>query len=420
MGKPRKKGGDSSNRTSQTSRRNQKLQQHKQELWDQLEKANLKDEDEDSSESGSGSSSEEEEEVEIPFPVAMWDMLHCDPKRCSGKKMSRLGLIKELKLGQKWPGICLSPEGKGVVSPEDKPILKKQGAAVIDCSWERIDETPFKKMKSRHPRLLPWLVAANPVNYGKPCKLNCVEALSAAFYICGYPEVAAEYMSRFSWGPAFIDINRELLDKYSECKTSEEVIKIQNEHLETMENEKKVKESSKSKQGGGFLDGVDLPPSQSESETESDSEIEHLVVKKDEKSNQVGGYLDDLDLPPSESEDESESQNNSDNEDEDDSQEDSDSGEESETQEEQTDVKGKEKKVKESSKSKKSGVGYLDGMDLPPSDIEDDSESQDEPPNVKEKAKKVKEPSKSNTSGGYLDGMDLPPSDSDSEYESES
>ena len=51
-------------------------------------------------------------------------------------------------------------------------------------------------------------------------------------------------MSRFSWGPAFIDINRELLDKYSECKTSEEVIKIQNEHLETMENEKKVKESS--------------------------------------------------------------------------------------------------------------------------------------------------------------------------------
>ena len=86
MGKPRKKGGDSSNRTSQTSRRNQKLQQHKQELWDQLEKANLKDEDEDSSESGSGSSSEEEEGVEIPFPVAMWDMLHCDPRDVVAKK----------------------------------------------------------------------------------------------------------------------------------------------------------------------------------------------------------------------------------------------------------------------------------------------------------------------------------------------
>merc|ERR1719348_640389 len=287
-----------------------------------LEKSNLKDE-EDVESSGSGSSSEEDEEegddeVEIPFPVAMWDMLHCDPKRCSGRKLSRLGLIKELKLGQKWPGICLSPEGKGVVSPEDKPIMRKQGAAVIDCSWERLADTPFKKMKSRHPRLLPWLVAANPVNYGKPCKLNCVEALAAAFYICGYPEVAGEYMSRFPWGPSFIDINRELLDKYSACKTSEEVIKIQNEHLEVMENEKKAKESSKSKQGGGFLADVDLPPSQSESENESGSEVENLVVKRDEKSNQVGGYLDGVDLPPSDidSDDESESQNDRESEEE--------------------------------------------------------------------------------------------------------
>lgn len=52
-------------------------------------------------------------------------------------------------------------------------IIKKYGLCVIDCSWNRIDEIGARY---QHERILPHMVAVNPVNYGKAFKMNCAEA----------------------------------------------------------------------------------------------------------------------------------------------------------------------------------------------------------------------------------------------------
>ncbi|KAH3903320.1 related to Ribosome biogenesis protein TSR3 [Saccharomycodes ludwigii] len=173
----------------------------------------------------------------FPVKLAMWDFDHCDPKRCSGKKLERLGLIKSLKVGQKFQGIVVSPSGKSVVCPADKSIVEENGAAVVECSWARLEEVPFERIGGKHERLLPYLVAANQVNYGRPWRLNCVEALAACFAIVGRTDLAEQLLSNFSWGLGFLELNRELLEIYQRCTDSDSVKKAEEEWLALIERE---------------------------------------------------------------------------------------------------------------------------------------------------------------------------------------
>ncbi|KAI2469119.1 DUF367-domain-containing protein [Annulohypoxylon bovei var. microspora] len=178
-----------------------------------------------------------EQPYEPAFKAACWDLNHCDPKRCSGKKLIRLGLMRDLHLGQRHNGVIITPNGKHKISPADRELLEQYGAAVVECSWARTGEIQWNKVGGKCERLLPYLVAANSVNYGKPLRLNCVEALAAAFYICGHPDWAEEVLRPFNYGESFLNINSKLLKKYAACADEEAVIKTEKEWLERLERE---------------------------------------------------------------------------------------------------------------------------------------------------------------------------------------
>ncbi|XP_068638719.1 uncharacterized protein [Aristolochia californica] len=173
-----------------------------------------------------------EDESKTPkVQLAMWDFGQCDVKRCTGRKLSRFGLLKELRVNSGFGGVVLSPVGTQCVSKEDHLLIKRKGLAVVDCSWARLHDVPFIKLRCGAPRLLPWLVAANPVNYGRPCQLSCVEALAAALIICGNEETGHLLLGKFKWGHSFLSLNRELLKAYSKCESSSDIISVQNAWL---------------------------------------------------------------------------------------------------------------------------------------------------------------------------------------------
>lgn len=179
----------------------------------------------------------------FPVKLAMWDFDHCDPKRCLGKKLERLGYIRNLRVGQKFQGIVISPNGKSVVCPEDHDIVMMYGAAVVECLWARLDEIPFGKIGGKNERLLPYLVAANTVNYGRPWKLNCVEAIAACLAIVGELELAAELLNNFSWGLTFLEINKELLALYAGCTDSASITQVQDEWMAKLEAESRERKA---------------------------------------------------------------------------------------------------------------------------------------------------------------------------------
>lgn len=182
--------------------------------------------------------------------LSMWDFDHCDPKRCTGKKLAKLGIVRSISVQYSCKGVVLTPVGQCAVSKADADLARTAGVGVVDCSWSRLDDVPFHKLKCGSKRLLPFLLAANPVNYAKPLKLTCAEAMAGALYIMGFKSDATTLLSKFSWGESFLDLNKGLLEAYSDCVDSAGVVKVQNDYIAQCENEVRARKNPKCRNEG--------------------------------------------------------------------------------------------------------------------------------------------------------------------------
>lgn len=172
-----------------------------------------------------------------PIPVhAIW-LAQDDPKKNTAVLASKRGDMRLHKKIQTVPkrGIILEPLCGKVFGPEDHGILINGGSLVgLDCSWAHIEESVDKVMKKTRlkPRMLPLLLAANPVNWGKPGRLSTAEALATVLYLIGEQDQARQVLGAFRWGERFFELNQEPLDAYAQATSSQELVELQFEFFD--------------------------------------------------------------------------------------------------------------------------------------------------------------------------------------------
>ena len=152
-----------------------------------------------------------------------------DPEKCTARKLARFDLVDLHRSDRDTPyGVVLNPHAERALSPADVPGTETLVA--LDCSWESAGEKQFT-LPGEH-RALPYLVAANPVNFGKPFRLTTVEALAAGLVILGDWPAAERILSKFTWGETFLELNDEPLRRYAACDDSADVVAVQGEYLD--------------------------------------------------------------------------------------------------------------------------------------------------------------------------------------------
>lgn len=156
-----------------------------------------------------------------------------DPRKCSAKKLEKFGYIKLEKNIRKTPknSILLNPFAEKSISKEDLKLAKNSGILAVDCSWKNAENSFDYLDKRNHSRALPFVVAANPVNFGKPFKLTTLEAFATSLFIFDEVKKAEDILNLYKWGPHFLSLNKEPLEEYRHAKTSKQIVEIMKKYV---------------------------------------------------------------------------------------------------------------------------------------------------------------------------------------------
>lgn len=165
--------------------------------------------------------------------IVVYRARQCDPRKCSALKLKRHGLADVVYRTQELPrgAVVLNPFSERAFSPADRGRVESRGLVALDLSWKHVGDVAGLLGLPRAARCLPYLIAANPVNYGKPTVLSTVEALAAALFVVGLRKNAERLLSVFKWGSTFLSLNRELLEAYAGARDSGEVVRLQEQFM---------------------------------------------------------------------------------------------------------------------------------------------------------------------------------------------
>lgn len=166
--------------------------------------------------------------------VVVYHTSQDDPRKNTALRLQKAGKARLVDKVDQCPrhAVLLNPFAKKAVSREDLEDMRKHGLLALDCSWKQAEEAFPVLLGQTRSRALPFLVAANPINYGKPFVLSTAEALGAALYIVGEARKARDLLSAVPFGDSFLELNRLPLEDYAKCETSAEVVAAQGLYID--------------------------------------------------------------------------------------------------------------------------------------------------------------------------------------------